>query len=87
MRGDFGLAQGLSNLLAEVGPEAVLRWLPFAFSAEEVNNWALNKVLRPLTVPQTTRDLAIEHAFAREALRSALVRATRRPRPARTDDL
>ncbi|HET7079235.1 MAG TPA: glutamate mutase L [Chloroflexia bacterium] len=72
VRGDFGLAQGISNLLAEVGPEAILRWLPFESSAEEVNDWALNRVIRPWTVAQSPRDLAIEHAFAREALRSAL---------------
>lgn len=73
VRGDFGLAQGITALLAEVGPEAIRRWLPFEAAADEVQNWALNRALRPWTVPQTARDLAIEHAFAREALRSALV--------------
>ncbi|MDQ2808105.1 MAG: glutamate mutase L [Chloroflexota bacterium] len=72
VRGDFGLAQGLSNLLAAVGPDAVRRWLPFEASAEEINDWALNRVLRPWTVAQSTRDLALEQAFAREALRHTL---------------
>jgi hypothetical protein len=46
----------------------VLRWLPFEMSEEELWEWALNKVARPLTLPQTPRDLMIEHALAREAL-------------------
>jgi hypothetical protein len=79
VRGDYGLATGLANLLADVGPEAVLRWLPFPYTAEELSNWALNKVLRPLGLPQTSRDLAIEHAFAREALRAMLARLKAQP--------
>jgi hypothetical protein len=79
VRGDYGMAQGLTALLAEVGPQAVLRWLPFPFSEEELNNWTLNKVLRPLSLPQTSRDLAIEHAFAREALRATMRRLRRQP--------
>jgi hypothetical protein len=72
VRGDFGLAQGITALLADVGSEAILRWLPFEAGPDEVQDWAMNRALRPWTVPQTARDLAIEHAFAREALRSAL---------------
>ncbi len=72
VRSNHGLAQGLSNLLGAVGPAAVLRWLPFEYSAEDLQDWAMNRVIRPLGVAQTTRDLAIEHAFAREALRAAL---------------
>jgi hypothetical protein len=79
MRGDYGLATGLVNLLADVGAPAVLRWLPFPYSEEELTNWALNKVLRPLGLPQTARDLAIEHAFAREALRGMLARLKAQP--------
>ncbi len=79
LRGDYGLATGLANLLADVGPAAVLRWLPFPYTAEELTNWALNKVLRPRGLPQTSRDLAIEHAFAREALRAMLARLKAQP--------
>ncbi len=67
--GDIGMAYGLSNLLARSGAERVLRWLPFEMSEEELWDWALNKVVRPLSLPQTPGDLAIEHALAREALR------------------
>lgn len=66
--GDIGMAYGLGNLLSKCSSESVLRWLPFRMSAEELADWVLNKVVRPLSLPQTTRDLAIEHALAREAL-------------------
>lgn len=88
VRGGVGLAQGIGNLLAEAGPEAVLRWLPFESNAEEIQNWAMNRLLRPWTLAQTARDLAIEHAFAREALRLALGDLqTGRALPAATYDL
>ncbi len=87
VRGDFGLAQGLSNLLGTVGPDAVRRWLPFEATAAEITDWALNRVLRPWTVAQTTRDLAIEQAFAREALRHTVSELRSSDRPSTTADL
>jgi hypothetical protein len=66
--GDIGLAYGLGNLLAERGAENILHWLPFEMSHEELTDWVLNKVIRPLALPQTARDLAIEQALAREAI-------------------
>ncbi len=71
VRGDVGVAYGLGNLVAERGVENILRWLPFEVSAEELMDWIYNKVVRPLSLPQTARDLAIEHALAREALAAA----------------
>ena len=75
--GGTGMAYGLGNLLAEAGIDNVLRWLPFEMSAEDLTDWVLNKVVRPLTLPQTARDLAIEHALAREALAAAMRALTR----------
>lgn len=66
--GDVGLAYGLGNLLAGRGANNILRWLPFEMSQEQLTDWALNKVVRPLSLPYTARDLAIEQALAREAL-------------------
>jgi hypothetical protein len=71
VRGDIGLAYGVGNLIAERGPANVLRWLPFAMSEDDLLDWALNKLVRPHLLPQTVRDLAIEHALAREALIAA----------------
>ncbi|MEP6775701.1 MAG: glutamate mutase L [Chloroflexota bacterium] len=71
VRGEIGVAYGLGNLLAERGIANVLRWLPFPMSDDELTDWALNKVIRPAGLPQTARDLAIEHALACEALGAA----------------
>ncbi len=69
--GNVGLAYGLGNLLAERGAGNILRWLPFDMSQEQLADWVLNKLIRPLSLPQTARDLAIEHALARESLAAA----------------
>lgn len=71
VRGEIGVAYGLGNLLAERGLANVLRWLPFSMSGDDLTDWALNKVIRPAGLPLTTRDLAIEHALACEALVAA----------------
>lgn len=68
VRGNFGLSFGLSNLLAEVGVEAVRRWLPFEATTDEVVHYALNKTLRPQVLPADNRELMIESAYVREAL-------------------
>jgi hypothetical protein len=66
--GDVGLGYGVSNLLAARGAGRVLPWLPFEMGEEDLVEWVLNKLARPLSLPQTARDLAIEQALAREAL-------------------
>jgi hypothetical protein len=45
--------------------------------AKEACNIIMNKVLRPTTVPQTRRELLLEHALAREVLREALADASK----------
>ena len=60
--GGIGLGYGVTNLLAERGAANVLRWLPFEMSEGELHDWVLNKVVRPLALPQTARYLAVEHA-------------------------
>lgn len=70
--GGVGLGYGAANLLAEAGAANILRWLPFEMSESDLTDWVLNKVARPLSLPQTARDLAVEHALAREALSAAL---------------
>lgn len=69
VRGGFGLSFGLSNVLAEASPEGLRRWLPFEINDEELIHYALNKTLRPHLLPATERELFIEGAFGREALR------------------
>ncbi len=69
VRGGFGLSFGLSNVLAETTPELLRRWLPFEINDDELIHYALNKTLRPHILPATERELFIEGAFGREALR------------------
>lgn len=87
VHGEIGLAFGLGNLLAERGAANVLKWLPFDISAEELTDWALNKMIRPLSLPLTVRDLAIEQAFAREAMATGAeaLQAANGGRPPRYD--
>ena len=84
---DLGMAYGLGNVLSERGADAIMRWLPFVVSDEELTDWVLNKVTRPLSLPHTSRDLAIEHALARESLGAAAgrLRALMGGREARYD--
>jgi hypothetical protein len=69
VRGGFGLSFGLSNVLAETSPDLLRRWLPFEINDDELIHYALNKTLRPQILPATERELFIEGAFGREALR------------------
>lgn len=70
--GDLGLGSSIYNVLREATLPNVLRWLPFEISLDELANRLRNKMLRPSLLPVTARDLMIEHAMAREALRLAL---------------
>ena len=69
VHGNFGLSFGLSNILAQIEPEAVQRWLPFEITTDEIVHYALNKTIRPTVIPADERELLIEGAFGREALR------------------
>ncbi|MEI7553785.1 glutamate mutase L [Candidatus Chlorohelix sp.] len=69
VQGDFGLSYGLSNVLAQTGVVRILRWIPFNITEDEVIHYALNKTLRPNSIPADERERYIEAAFAREALR------------------
>jgi hypothetical protein len=74
-RNDLGLSHNVTRVSTEAGFENILRWLPFDMEVTEAHNIIANKQLRPTTVPQTRRDLLLEQAIAREALRLALVEA------------
>ena len=69
---NLGMSYSVANVLAEAGLDQVRRWLPFACDEQSLRNQIKNKMIRPTTIPQTVRDLQIEQALAREALRLAL---------------
>jgi hypothetical protein len=77
-RSDLGLGHNVAGISTEAGLENISRWLPFDMEVTEARNIIANKQLRPTTVPQTRRELLLEQAIAREALRLTLVEARQR---------
>ena len=72
LRSDVGTSFGGVRFLRGVGWQAVARWLDFETTEGEILAFVVNKELRPGTIPQELRELQIEQAIAREALRAAL---------------
>jgi hypothetical protein len=72
VRSDIGTAFGGARLLHEVGAANILRWLPFELTEGELEAFVINKELHPVSIPQDTRELLIEHAIARESIRATL---------------
>ncbi|MEP7290753.1 MAG: glutamate mutase L [Chloroflexota bacterium] len=76
IRTDIGVGHSAASLLNTVDLHAVRAWLPFYVSDNEIRAYALNKSLRPASIPETQRALYLEHALLRAAL-SALLAAAR----------
>ena len=70
---NLGMSYSISNVLASTGLQNVLRWVPFDIDESELRNRIKNKMVRPTTIPSLLRDLQVEQAIAREALRLSLV--------------
>lgn len=70
---NLGMSYSVSNVLAEAGLPAILRWVPMDINEKQLRNRIGNKMIRPTTIPQTLRELKIEQAIAREALRLAFI--------------
>jgi hypothetical protein len=75
IRTDLGIGHSARQLVEIVGEDRVARWLPFYLQPGELENYAINKSLRPFTVPSTLRDLYLDHALLRAGIRNALLRA------------
>jgi hypothetical protein len=52
-------------------------WLPFEITEEELVTWTLNRSIRPWTIAEQPRDLAIEQALARQVVRRAVSEISR----------
>lgn len=72
---DTGVGYSAPALLERVGLTAVARWLPFEPEQGEVEQVLFNKGVRPTTIPHNRRELLIEQAAAREALRLVMGQA------------
>jgi len=66
---NFGMSYSLANVLEKAGSENIVRWLPFEIDLESLGNALYNKMVRPTTIPATLRELLLEQAVAREAIR------------------
>ncbi len=71
-RSDLGIGHHLDQLLKQIDPEQILRWLPKRISVRELEDYVANKVLFPQTIPMTAEDLHLELALARELIRAML---------------
>jgi len=69
---NLGMSYSICNVMVEATIPLIQRWLPFDVLPKEIKNSLRNKMIRPTTIPQTLKDLNIEQAVAREALRLAL---------------
>ena len=70
---NLGMSYSISNVLAEAGIDNIMRWVPFEVDEKDLRNIIRNKMIRPTTIPQTLKELQIEQAIAREALRLAFL--------------
>ena len=69
MRTDLGMGQPVINLLDEVEPAAIARWVPQTISDEEIRDFIFHKSLNPQTIPTTELESFLEQAIARELIR------------------
>jgi hypothetical protein len=72
---NLGMGYGAPALLERAGMDAIIRWLPFEPEPGEVEQVLMNKGVQPTTIPQDRRQLLIEQAAAREALRLVMSQA------------
>lgn len=64
----IGVGTGIGNILQQVGIQRILRWIPFAVTADEIQQYVMNCLKRPQAIPSTHRELSFAQAFAREAI-------------------
>lgn len=66
---NLGMSYSAAFVLQECGIDNIRRWICEEISAGELLNQIMNKTVRPTTLPQTTIELQVEQAVAREAIR------------------
>lgn len=70
---NLGMSYSISNVLASSGLENIARWVPFEIDSSELRNMIKNKMIRPTTIPSLLKELVLEQAIAKEALRLAFI--------------
>jgi uncharacterized protein (TIGR01319 family) len=76
IRTDIGLGHSAPNLVETAKLAALERWLPFPITTDELDTYTRNKALHPETIPETLREMYIEHALLRTGIQ-LLVEAAR----------
>ncbi|MCS7165713.1 MAG: glutamate mutase L [Candidatus Calescibacterium sp.] len=66
---NYGMSYSIAQVLKDAGIENVLRWIPFDTDIVQLRNAIKNKMIRPTTIPYLLKDLMIEQAICREALK------------------
>lgn len=72
IRTDIGMGISAPSLLESVDVEAIRRWIPYPIAQADLMNYALNKRLRPNSIPLTRKHLYIEHALLRAGIQDML---------------
>lgn len=68
---NIGMSYSVSNVLAEVGIERIMRHLPEGFTETEVRDYIANKMLNPTYVPRYACERVLEQATAIEGINMA----------------
>ncbi len=84
--GRCGTQIGALDILMSIGEGALLRWLPFDLTPEQLENRLLNRRLLSPHAPADLDDLLLDHALLREGLRQVYA-ALRDERPTAPIDL
>jgi len=66
---NYGMSYSISNVFVDAGLDNIMRWVPFTMDVKDLRNRIKNKMIRPTTIPYLLKELIIEQAVAREALR------------------
>jgi len=69
---NLGIGAGCQRILEHVQVSDITRWLPLKIPSSFVRDYVNNKSIYPDSLPATQEELAIEHAVAREILRTTV---------------
>ncbi len=72
IRTDIGVGHSAMSTIDAVGVASIERWLPFRTTESDLRNYAINKSIRPESVPMNIREMYYEHAIMRAGAERAL---------------
>ncbi|MFZ4815966.1 MAG: glutamate mutase L [Phototrophicaceae bacterium] len=74
IRTDLGLGLNAPGIVQNVPLDLIRRWIPFSIAEADLLNYALNKSLRPSTIPINQRELYLEYALLRATVQEMLTK-------------